>query len=1769
VELGQDEAGRILRALAGRGRYLERRAAGSTRTLRMRVRRAQRILRAVGAQLERATLSQLVDALQAVRELVEDTARPSTPLGRRLAAPFQGGGGGVSAEGSPGALQGAALLLQSATDNATLSVGASLVGDFEDPFGEEEQAPVALGARNHIDLEGLEPIEEQWALDLNRHGGGPAGRGSEAESQMSDSQYSGRMVRRTGSHTQGSDFTADSVRVATQRARQIRRRITRQVAPNLRGGRGQPWEEELKPARWGLLFFSDRRRMHANMAIILGASLLVVFGACAAVVVATSRVFGQGMKTEVERSLRDFNEQHLRDLVTASAGAVEDHLLSIREGVAENVAEQARVLLEDGVVPPLSGAGAPETVLRPLPSYPHFTMDPLHCSSGGDSREECPVDLGPLEPRLPAATGDFFRGQNGSLRHPSAYTFGTHSGFHHTVSKQERYNAHLRESPALGVTLSALAAMDGDFSSILEAHADSTLQIYAAVELPHEKGGGHHAVRLTYPGYNLQGFEKSTGLHRSDSYDPSQRHWFREAQEVALALQGPYIETATGNKVVALSVKRAFASAANGGREVTVVGAAVLHMRGLGALMRRVLVPSPGAAYAVLAKSDGEVVAFSGGTMQHKSFDPETGGNLKLWEIEDDLLSARERIFSGVAGSVRVTRGTEAEGFSEWLVVYQPILQDGAASGPLVYITEVELLDTWAREPDTPTLMAESDSNVERIKIDVVLLSAIATIIVFLTMMLCSRPLMPPLKYLQCYSTAIFEATATEWGRENDERYSQVVKAISAMRDSQDVAVKNEEFRPLVLGFNKMVKRLAMVENVKKSTPRFPKNPLHEMNELLLAGRTQECLDLIQKADPPDQRSITTLSERLSVVLVPSLLSSLETGLDEEAQEVEEPARDRGGCLENLVRRTSWKVLGALAFMLSLSFIVTIGAFALREQSRFGSFWQKEATDFFEKAVLVRAQHLNSMQASISTAVIKMLSLDTVMSSKFAGRLLAGELTRAVADQSRFQLESFSMDCGITSEGCWGGSAFAKDCGNVSSASPLISGYFSKYEPRYECAAEGEGHEVDSAERHIIDHATTKLTAFLDLKFRSLVRRGGGNSTQVQIGLEDSETALARSFPYVKEPYGGPAECYYDADARLLPQKYAFCKLAQQGCHFNSFAPYDPRCRAWYQAAAQSKNTEEVSLLGSNIQSTGEMRLSPGAVSAVSAITTNGSREGELVGVVHVKYVAAEDRISRKLAKVSGGAGQSGLHNLPSAAFVVVTERPKSVLLHSLALEGAPAECFGEGGGLLDDLDCFNPAFTLQEWMKMEEMLPRISHLSSQGQSFTFSFTWMNGENMVMSSTPLRSSRGKFVSTLITVQALEGLDQVDTVRDTREFIQKTVKSHRTLLIVGMALILACLAVLMTLAVDIASRSVKTMHAVCESIVSGELLKYASNSQQKKLLMSYEIRKVLEAFSSTLVILRCGLDFFFSGSMEDAIRNFDEAEQLFSSVSNDKGLGIARNNLAIAHMALSDTDKAGEKFMLSIGNAQDSLQQASEGLRQATYKMGGAEELRGAAIRELRQAMRVLSDRMGNYASFLLTDDGMVDGEDPEYVIEKGLHIDKALGNRYGWVIKQSLLGRLALRQGRLDEARQIFDATLEEVAAGRGGMNMPSSLWDPEELAAAQQLSMYNAYLMAHATGRPRDEMRRLLVDCISVPRCHDPLMGTLSTAFDQLVELSQTKEERAGLKVVARCCRLNVYSKRPKKGAKSVPPAPSMRRRRGSRDYTAPGSAIAILEPF
>ena len=1763
VELGLEEAACILRALAGRGRFLERRAAGSTRTLRTRVRRAQRIIRAVGPQLERGMLSQMVDALQAVRELVESTARPAAEV-RGLAPHFRRRENGGQAEGAPD-LQGVSLILQSATDEATLSVGVSLVGDLEDPFGEEDHAPEAQQAKYKIDLQGLQPIKELIAEDMNERGSSGramSGRGSDTESMMSDSQFSGR-VRRTGSYTgsYGSDFTADSVAVATQRARQIRRRIKRQVGPDVRSNQGQPWSDGLTSSRWGLAFFSDRRRMHTNFAIILGASLFIVYSSFIVLILTTPFAYPFLTKTgqtgsrrlgrpEVQTVLTRFDEESFLHQFSLSANLLESHFVSVANGIAANVADQARLLLDAGVAVPGSDPRAAESVLRPLPFYPHFAMG-LECLSGSaptspvpsadnDSNvvsNQCPEDLGPLSPRI-TEHGNIFEGIVGSIQHPSTFTFVSESGH---ASGHEEFEAHLQKYSSLRTTIEALSAMQGEFSIILEAFSRSTVQIYVAAEIP-DGEGGHQALRLTYPGYSLAGYT-----------DPSRRPWFRDAPESTFSLHGPYIESITKEKVLTLSTKRTFTSPANGGKEVTVVGAAVLHMPGLEDLMRKASVL--GASYGLLAKLDGEVLYHGGGMKQDELFAPEKGTNLKLWQIDPELLPMRDKIFSGERGSVKFTKETKNKGSGEWLVAYHPVFQErmgDRTNTNLVYISLVNLEQPSRGDVDPPR---------QRIVTDAILLSALAAILVFLVTMFCSLPLMPPLRYLQRYSTAIFKATAMEWGRESEERYEQVVTAISDMENSQQAAMRNMEFRPLVLGFNKMAKRLAIVENVKKSTPRFPKNPLHESKELLLAGRTQECLLQIQKAGPSEQRSITTFSERLSLVLVPRILSSLETGLDEADLEVEDKSSEVSAFSGNLIRWMSWKFLCAVAFTLTFSSIVAIGILDLEKESELASSWLSEFNNFLEIEQVRHVDRVASMRGSTVECILNMFALQTILTSNFASRLIAGELSRSDQDKLRYDFPSFSMDCDWTPApggGCWGGSAFAKKCGESPSGADFTSsGYFSKSEPRQSCFDDEVSLGPNS--RLIIDHHLTRLSSLMDLKFRAYAERLF--QVEARVALENAETSLVRAYPYRHKAYGNPTECYYDADARLLKEKYSFCKLDQQNCLSGDFAPYNPKCRAWYQSAIQMGNPRELSFsAGSTYGHEFDSTFLP--FSASTPITSNGTERGELLGAVNMIFSMPP----LEAYATSGELTTGGDFGHGSAA-LVLTENPTSVLFHSKIRD---YQCHDERlkrKGFFF-MGCFYPDFTAEEWAKFQGILTQMGRANSEGRDFSARFS-QKGTDYFISGKPVRIFTNEKI--LFSAMNVAPLQTVRPVRSVAAGIQGdirgTLKAREMLLIVGMTTILASLAVMMALVVRVASRSVETMHAVCESIVRGELLKSPSEPRQK-LLMSLEIRKVLEAFSSTLVILRCGLDFFFSGSMKSAVKNFEEAEQLFSSVSNDRGLGIARNNLAIAHMALSNTNKAGEKFMLSIGNAQDRLQQASEGLRQATYKMEADDELRQAAISDLRQAMRVLSERMGNYASFLLTDEGMADGEDPGYVIEKGLHIDKALGNRYGWVIKQSLLGRLALRQGRFVEAQQIFELILEEVAAGRGGMNMPSSPWDQNEVAAAQQLSMYNSYLLAHANGQPQEEQRKLLADCISVPHCHDPLMGTLSSAFHQLVELSQTAEERSGLKLIARACRLNVARRR-KEDMKKSAMQPSARRRRRSKADVMPPSAISILESF
>ena len=1158
-----------------------------------------------------------------------------------------------------------------------------------------------------------------------------------------------------------------------------------------------------------------------------------------------------------------------------------------------------------------------------------------------------------------------------------------------------------------------------------------------------------------------------------------------------------------------------------------------------------------GASYGLLAKLDGEVLYHGGGMKQDELFAPEKGTNLKLWQIDPELLPMRDKIFSGERGSVTFTKETKNEGSGEWLVAYHPVFRvrmgDGTSNTNLVYISLVNLEQPSLGDVDPPG---------QGIVVDSMLLSALAAIVVFLVTMFCSLPLMPPLRYLQRYSTAIFKATATEWGRESEERYKQVVTAISDMENSQQAAVRNLEFRPLVLGFNKMAKRLAIVENVKNSTPRFPKNPLHETKEFLLAGRTQECLLQIQKAGPLGQRSITTFSERLSLVLVPRILSSLETGLDEADVEVEDKSSEVSAFSGSLTRWMSWKFLCAVAFTLTFSSIVAIGVLDLEKKSKLASLWLSEFNNYFEKLQVRHADHVASTKASTIGPILNLFALQTVLTSNFASRLIAGEFARTDPDELRYDFPSFSMDCEWTpapGEGCWGGSAFAKKCGESPTGADFTSsGYFSKNEPRQSCFDDEVSLGPNS--RRIINHRLTRLTSLMDLKFRAYAKRSF--QVEARMALEDAETSLIRAYPYRHKAYGSPTECYYDADARLLQEKYNFCKLDQQNCLSGNFAPYDPKCRAWYQSAVQMRNPRELSFSASISTYLGHEFDSALSVSASAPITSNDTEMGELLGAVNMIFSLPHLESHKPIKGLTTALAEP--YN--GSVALVLSENPTSVLFHSKVRE----QCHGERRNRegFFNLGCFHPDFTAEGWTKFQGVLTEMGRANSEGRDFSARFS-QKGTDYFISGKPVRIfTNEKILFSALVVEPLQS-----SVAGVQGDIRGTLKARETLLIAGMTTILAILAVMMALVVRVASRSVETMHAVCESIVRGELLKSPSEPRQK-LLMSLEIKKVLEAFSSTLVILRCGLDFFFSGSMKSAVRNFEEAEQLFSSVSNDRGLGIARNNLAIAHMALGNTDKAGEKFMLSIGNAQDRLQQASEGLRQATYKMEADDEFRQAAISDLRQAMRVLSERMGNYASFLLTDGGMADGEDPGYVIEKGLHIDKALGNRYGWVIKQSLLGRLALRQGRLVEAQQFFELILEEVAAGRGGMNMPSSPWSPDEVAAAQQLSMYNSYLLAHANGRPQEEQRKLLADCISVPHCHDPLMGTLSSAFHQLVELSQTAEERSGLKIIARACRLNVARRR-KEDLKKSPMPPSARRRRSSKADAMPPSTISILESF
>jgi len=159
------------------------------------------------------------------------------------------------------------------------------------------------------------------------------------------------------------------------------------------------------------------------------------------------------------------------------------------------------------------------------------------------------------------------------------------------------------------------------------------------------------------------------------------------------------------------------------------------------------------------------------------------------------------------------------------------------------------------------------------------------------------------------------------------------------------------------------------------------------------------------------------------------------------------------------------------------------------------------------------------------------------------------------------------------------------------------------------------------------------------------------------------------------------------------------------------------------------------------------------------------------------------------------------------------------------------------------------------------------------------------------------------------------------VREVNDDIDESVRQQEAIFIVVAVLtFMVSLAILYCLLLAM-KKPLKELEDVCIYIAEDDLSAAERQAPLPERATSADMKVLLSAFSSLLVALKFGNDAYAKGDMLKAKKAFEDALELFTLICNDRGVGIAQNNLGAVYMAQADWDNAALMYTLSISNAQ--------------------------------------------------------------------------------------------------------------------------------------------------------------------------------------------------------------------------------------------------------
>jgi tetratricopeptide (TPR) repeat protein/uncharacterized protein YegL len=561
---------------------------------------------------------------------------------------------------------------------------------------------------------------------------------------------------------------------------------------------------------------------------------------------------------------------------------------------------------------------------------------------------------------------------------------------------------------------------------------------------------------------------------------------------------------------------------------------------------------------------------------------------------------------------------------------------------------------------------------------------------------------------------------------------------------------------------------------------------------------------------------------------------------------------------------------------------------------------------------------------------------------------------------------------------------------NLKNPNYSFSGYFS-----YDhggCRAQGTCKVFhDSDER--------KINSFLDLKFSSFFH---ALTSQQFILVAQESTGFMEYYPYTTKTYGAPKSCFVEETPNQI------CRNHQTQCDNGLYPYYEARCRTWFVSAKNSK-IDKVSFLAPRTAVNGDI-----VITAVSPVYINGVFNASIAQNIEANTLS--DNIN-KLKFLRKGY-----------SYIVYSENPENIFIHPNL-------------GNCKTLECAEYEFSNEEYSYFNLNFLQKMKLSINGSREAFSFV-KGGNQWKASFSSFSAVTDNF--TIISVVPVE-----DILYSVNE-VKSTVSSTLNGMIVGFAFLILIFffvqykfsALISQLIVD----PINNIIELCSNITKGNLDKNIPDQAS-----SLEMKSLLESFGAMIISLRFANDDYARGDLVKAKMTFESALNLFQATSNQRGIGIAHNNLGAVYLSEQNFAKSRFHYEEAIKIVKDMISNSAP-----------------AAQIKLKQ---ILSDRMGNLALMELEEKKFAEAFKK---LEAAFSLDQETGNTRGWVIKQGILGQWYLKQDELADCKRVFESTLRYLEQQRDESSMESKQgdsWNPEEIPIAIHISWYGLATYFHKIG--------------------------------------------------------------------------------------------------